>query len=139
MVSGTLVHARMTVLPIIYGRVMTTYKSQGREFEQVCVHAAGFMGEDNQLLTAVSRAKGCPWSGTLKVVGIRLLHDGQKQTDLLQKMKPYPKSLLMAKLLGKDVPQYEYDRARARVLAADPNWVRVEQAVAGRVLSVQRA
>ena len=133
-IGGSWQQISVTVLPVIYGRVMTTYKSQGREFENVWVHAAGFRGDDNQMLTAVSRCTGNPWSGSLKVDGIQLKPVGQDQPDLAKKMRPYLKSLLMAKLLGKDVEAQKYENARRIVLAADPNWVRVEEAVEGRLL-----
>ena len=86
------------------------------------------------MLTAVSRCTGNPWSGSLKVDGIQLKPVGQDQPDLAKKMRPYLKSLLMAKLLGKDVEAQKYENARRIVLAADPNWVRVEEAVEGRLL-----
>ena len=133
-VGGRFQQLSVTVLPVIYGRVMTTYKSQGREFEKVWVHAAGFRGDDNQMLTAVSRCTGNPWIGSLKVDGILLKAIGQEQPDLAKKMRPYLKSLLMAKLLGKDVEAQKYETARRIVVAADPNWLRVEEAVRGRVL-----
>ena len=59
---------------------------------------------------------------------------GAQQVDLQKKMKPFAKSLLLARLLGKAVDDAKYSEVRAAVLAADPNWARVEAAIVGRVL-----
>ena len=115
---------------------MTSYKSQGREYKNIHVHAAGLQGEDNQLLTMISRGKGNPWEGSIKVDGISLAKVGAVQVDLKKKMKPYVKSLLIAKLLGKPVDNVKYAAARAQVLAVDQNWLRVEAAISRRVLTI---
>ena len=130
-----IVEVSVMVLPVIYGRVMTSFKSQGREYKFIHVHAAGLQGEDNQLLTMISRGKGSPWAGSVKVDGITLSSGGKEQFDLKRKMKPYIKSLLIAKLLGKPVDENKYHEARAAVLQVDPNWERVEKAISQRVLT----
>lgn len=126
-----------TVPPLLYGRVMSSYKSQAREFKKIEVHAGGCQGEDNQLLTMISRGMGNPWAGTLKVTGIALARAGAPQPDLEKKMRSHKKSLLIAKLLGKKVDAEKYARVRAEVLEADPHWAQVEKAIEGRVLSAE--
>ena len=92
--------------------------AEGRQYKRIWVHAAGLQGEDNQLLTMISRGMSSPWDGGLKVDGIRLERyvDGSEQKDLNKKMKPYGKSLLVAKLLGKDVEQDIYNRGAVYVI-----------------------
>ena len=111
-IGGRHVQVSVTVLPIIYGRVMTSYKSQGREYPNIYVHAAGQQGEDNQLLTMISRGMGNPWAGTLRIDGIRMALRGAEQIDLIKKMRSHPKSLLVAKLLGKDVDPQAISRGQ---------------------------
>ena len=108
--------------------------SEGRQYRRVWIHAGGLAGEDNQLLTMISRGMGSPWDGAIKIDGIRLDPWGGEQKELKKRMAPYGKSLLIAKLLGKDVEQTKYDAMRNKVLAVDPNWLRVEAAIQGRVL-----
>ena len=127
-------HVSITVPPFVYGRVMTSFKSQGRQFKCISVHAWGLRGGDNQLLTMISRAEGSPWAGTLRIVGIKLARAREPQTDLMKKMKPFAKSLLVCKLLGKNVEQAKYDSVRADVLKVDPDWLRVEAAIQARLL-----
>lgn len=133
--NSEIVEVSALVLPIIYGRVMTSYKSQGREYLNIHAHAAGLMGQDNQLLTMISRGKGSPWAGSIRVDGITLAKGGAEQSDLKKKMKPYAKSLLVAKLLGKPVCSDKYDEVREKVMRQDSNWARVETAISSRVLT----
>lgn len=113
---------------------MTSWKSQGREYARTEIHAAGLQGEDNQLLTMISRCKGSPWAGSLRLTGITMARGKDPQVDLQKKMKPFAKSLLVAKLLGMNVDQAKYDAVLESVLSVDPNWPRVEKAIIGRVL-----
>ena len=127
---------RVSVPPFLYGRVMSSYKSQAREFRCVWCYCGGLQGEDNQLLTMISRGMGSPWEGTLKVTGISLAEHKGSVPDLEKKMRQHKKSLLVAKLLGKEVDPAKYAAVRSEVVAADPHWLEVEKAIDGRVLSM---
>jgi hypothetical protein len=131
------VNEQLSVPPFLYARVMTSYKSQAREFRKVWIYGGGLQGEDNQLLTMVSRGMGSPWEGTMKVTGISLARDGHgRVADLERKMRQHKKSLLVAKLLGKMVDSAKYAAVREEVVSADPHWLQVEKAIEGRVLSL---
>eukprot|EP00966_Prymnesium_polylepis_P265833 6140903-Prymnesium_polylepis.2 len=113
------------VSPFAYNEVMTTYKAQARQFRYMHAHLGKLRGKDNQAITALGRAMGNPWDGSLKVSG---LFNPRTNTSpgLRLKTEPHPKSLVCTAIIGGGVDGDKVNDARAAEIEVNPRWTEVE-------------
>lgn len=107
----------MTVesFPLKYFWARTIMLSQGLEFDKLWVHAERIF-DYNQLYTAVTRARGSPAEGRLRITGI-----GCRQ-ELVEKARMHPKAVLLMYRLGRAVPPQVVESAAAWVAEHEERW-----------------
>ena len=121
-----------------YSRYGPVFSRQGDEWDYVWVHAEKIKGP-NVLYTGLTRCKGSPFDGKLKISGLRKAfkrpeivngqadwsHSHVKDEDALNiKWAACPKMVVFQQIVFGDVPSVVYDMALAAI-PSTPHWQRV--------------
>ena len=121
-----------------YSRYGPVFSRQGDEWDYVWVHAEKIKGP-NVLYTGLTRCKGSPFDGKLKISGLRKAfkrpeivngqadwsHSHVKDEDALNiKWAACPKMVVFQQIVFGDVPSDVYDKALAAI-PSTPHWQRV--------------
>lgn len=101
--------------PLKYFWARTIMLSQGLEFENLWVHAERIF-DYNQFYTAVTRARGSPADGRLRITGIGSME------ELVEKARMHPKAVLLMHRLGRAVPPQVVEGAAAWVAEHEERW-----------------
>ena len=101
--------------PLKYFWARTIMLSQGLEFENLWVHAERIF-DYNQFYTAVTRARGSPADGRLRITGIGC------RAELAEKARMHPKALLLMHRLGRAVQPQVVEAAAAWVAEHEERW-----------------
>ena len=101
--------------PLKYFWARTIMLSQGLEFENLWVHAERIF-DYNQFYTAVTRARGSPAEGRLRITGIGC------REELVEKARMHPKALLLMYRLGRVVPPQVVEAAAEWVAEHEERW-----------------
>ena len=105
--------------PWRYARVQPMFGMQGSEFDYLDIDAGGNNFGKNLLYTAVTRGKGSPWEGKLRIK--KLKGNG----GLEKKLKTHPKSLVWLHKMGEFVPADKLNAAYAQLRHDAKFWQRM--------------
>ena len=106
--------------PLKYARVLPMFSMQGMEFDFLDLDVGSANIGPNLLYTAITRARGSPWEGKLRI------KNAQKAGGLKAKLTTHCKSIIWLHKMGEFVPADKLQEARNTLKDDARFWKRME-------------